>query len=309
MSPETKKHLTLLAKIAITLALLAGSLSFVQFDTLKDCLRNIRGAPLAFSALLLVLGGFAGAASWLCVLRVRWPTIRYRETAACHWSGMFFNSFLPSNVGGDVVKGYMVGRGRGQPGFVVISLLLDRALNLGLLTCIGLFALLIRLNQRVWAAALPVGLIALFLCSPALAKRLSKRMQRWPRTGIRGRLIPLLEPVFELMSTPRRFAQMLAAAGTSQFLKTWQNVFLCQALGLDIPTLCVWYVIPLFGVVSTLPVSIGGLGLRETVALHLSRPLGLDSTHLIAFSLAGHLMVVLVNLLGALPFIFSKRQR
>lgn len=309
MSPETKKHLALFAKIAVTLILLVGSLSFVQFDTLKDHLWDIHVAPLAFSVLLLVLGGFAGAASWLCILRMRWPTIRYRETAACHWSGMFFNSFLPSNVGGDVVKGFMVARGRGQPGFVVISLLLDRALNLGLLMGIGFFALLIRLNQRVWAAALPISLVLLFLCSPALAKRLGKRLQCWPRTGLRGRLIPLLEPVFDLMATPSRFAWMLIAAGTSQGLKTWQNVFLSQALGLDIPTLCVWYVIPLFGLVSALPVSIGGLGLRETVALHLSGPLGIDNTHLIAFSLAGHAMVVLVNLLGALPFVFSKRPR
>lgn len=309
MPPETKKHLALFAKIAVTLILLVGSLSFVQFDTLKDHLRDIHVAPLAFSVLLLVLGGFAGAASWLCILRMRWPTISYRETAACHWSGMFFNSFLPSNVGGDVVKGFMVARGRGQPGFVVISLLLDRALNLGLLTCIGLFALLIRLNQLIWAAALPAALILLFLCSPALAKRWGKRMQRWPRTGLRGRLIPLLEPVFDLMATPQRFAPMLVAAGTSQVLKTWQNIFLIQALGLDIPTLCVWYVIPLFGLVSALPVSIGGLGLRETVALHLSGPLGIDNTHLIAFSLAGHVMVVLVNLLGAIPFVFSKRPR
>ena len=119
----------------------------------------------------------------------------------------------------------------------------------------------------------------------------------------------LLEPVFELMSLPRRFAPMLAAAGVSQLLKTWQNVFLIQALSLDIPALCMWYVIPLFGVVSALPISIGGLGVREVVAHHLAAPLGMDNTHLVAFSLASQFIVTVVDMFGVLPFLFANRHR
>ena len=307
MTPELKNRLTLLAKGTVTLILLGVSLRLVRFDLLTDHLRDIRWFPLTVSALLLTLGGFAGAGSWFCILRLRLPSLSFRETAACHWSGMFFNTFLPSNVGGDVVKGYIVARDRGQPGFVVTSLLLDRALNLGLLCCIGLFALLLRLGRTGWAAAFLAALGLLLMGSLVLARRLADRVRHWPRAGLQGRLALLLEPVFDLMAAPRRFAPMLLAALVSQFLKIWHNVFVLQALGLELPDLCVWYVIPLFGLVSALPVSIGGLGLRETVASRIAAQLGSDSTHLVLFSLAGYVMVTLVNMLGVIPFLFARR--
>ena len=83
-----------------------------------------------------------------------------------------------------------------------------------------------------------------------------------------------------------------------------------QSLGLFILTAkmlpATLLVIPLFGIVSALPVSIGGLGLREMVAQGISGPMHLDNTHLVTLSLAGHLMVVLVNMLGVLPFLLRK---
>ena len=136
---------------------------------------------------------------------------------------------------------------------------------------------------------------------------LGARVRRWPRAGVRGRLVPLLEPVFDWASEPRVFGPTLLAALASQLLKIWHNVFVLRALGIDLPALCVWYVVPIFGLVSALPVSIGGLGLRETVAGRIAASLGSDSSHLVLFSLAGYVMVVLVNMLGAIPFLFAKR--
>ena len=309
MTETTKTLLKSIAKLSVTLALLFVSLRTVRFDALLESLRHADYGLLALSALLLVLGGFAGAASWYFILRMRLPSLHYREAAACHWIGMFFNSFLPSNVGGDAVKGYLVARVKGQTGFIVTSLLLDRALNLGMLLCIGGFSLLLHLGHPFLAAGF-LALLALSLFGTlAAARRLLGRVRRWPRAGLRGKMAAWLEPVFELAAAPRRLFPLLLAALASQFLKTLNNLYLLLALGLTIPTACVWYVIPLFGVVSALPVSIGGLGVRELVAQWISGPLRVDTTHLVTLSLAGHLMVVLVNMLGLVPFMSTRCRR
>ena len=309
MTPKTAKHITGALKLAVTLALLAAALRLIRLDALLESLRDADPGWLAVAAALLLLGGFAGAASWFCILRLRLPALAYREAAACHWSGMFFNSFLPSNVGGDVVKGYIVARDQGQAVFVVASLLLDRAINLGMLVSIGVFALLLQRGHRLCAAGF-LALLALGLAAViALARRFQQRTHAWPQAGLRGKLARLLAPAAELAATPRLLAPALLAGLASQLLKTWHNVFLIHALGLAIPTFCVWYVIPLFGVVSALPLSVGGLGLREMVAQLLSGPLALDNTHLVTLSLAGHLMTVLVNMLGLVPFLLRKSGR
>jgi len=309
MTPKTKSRLKGLAKLAVTLTLLALAFRMIRFDTLLESLRHADYGLLAVAAAIIILGGFAGAGSWYCILRTRLPSLPYRAVAACHWSGMFFNSFLPSNVGGDVVKGYIVARDQGQTGFVVTSLLLDRVINLGLLLCMGVFTLLLQLGDRLWAAGFLVLLAGLLLGVLASARWLQGKVRRWPQAGLRGKVAALLDPVFELAATPRLLFPTLLAAFASQFLKTLHNVFVILALGLKIPTFCVWYVIPLFGMVSALPVSIGGLGLREMVAQGISGPMHLDNTHLVTLSLAGHLMVVLVNMLGALPFLLRKTGR
>ena len=306
MDVPNNKRLKGAAKVAVTLTLLALALRLTHFETLMESLRHADVTLLAASALLITLGGFAGTGSWYCILRTRLPSLTYLKVAGYYWSGMFFNSFLPSNVGGDVVKGYIVTRDQGQAGFVVTSLLLDRAINLSLLLCIGVFALLLQLGQPLWGAGFLV-LLGLGVAGVLASSRwLHARVAAWPRDSRRGRAAGLLEPVFELAATPRLLFPTLLAAFASQALKTANNVILIFALGLKIPALCVWVVIPLFGMVSALPISIGGLGVREMVAHGIAGPMHLNNTHLVTLSLAGHLMVVLVNMLGALPFLLRQ---
>ena len=309
MTPHAKDILKTGLKLTVTGVLLCASLLMVDFETMGESVRQADIGLLAVSALILLLGGFAGAASWFCILRMRLPAIRYREVAASHWCGMFFNSFLPSNVGGDVVKGYLMARESGQTGFVVTSLLADRVLNLVILLCIGGFAALLQFGHPWLAVGFLLLLSALLAAVLMTIGRLRARLQRWPRAGLRGKAADLVEPMCELAATPRVLLPMLLTALVSQMLKIWHNAFVIRALGLAVPTLCVWYVIPLFGLVSALPVSIGGLGLRELVAQWLSHPLQLSNTHLITFSLAGHMMVVLVNMLGLFPFMSRKYRR
>ena len=312
-----RKFAILGCKLAVTLVLLGAALCMIRLDTLAASLRGADIVPTLAAALLLVLGGFAGAASWFCILRLRLPGLRFRDAAACHWVGMFFNSFLPSNVGGDVMKGWLVSRAvsgsqpEGRAGVIVVSLLLDRVVNLAMLLGIGGFALL--LERLGWLAA--AGFLV--LCALAVAAAMVFARQhvqsvvepdtqphRW-KTLFRS----LVSDLLALAGTPRRLLPFLLAAFASQLLKTASNVFVVYALGLNIPLFCVWYVIPLFGVLSALPISIGGLGVREMAAHAIAEPLQIDNTCLIALSLAGHLLTVLVNLLGAIPLMFRRYRR
>ena len=285
--PWLKKYGAAL-KLAVTLTLLAAAFRMVCFDTLAETFRAASAGPLVIAALALILGGFAGAASWFCILRLGLPDLRFRDAAACHWIGMFFNSFLPSNIGGDIVKGTLI-HSKAPVSFTVASLFIDRAVNLALLLGIGCFTWLLQGGGILSAAAA----FSAFLALLALALTFILNRFRHPPFSAHPH-----------MGT----VNLLLAAFASQFLKTWSNVLVASALGLSIPPACVWSVVPLFGLVSALPISIGGLGVRELAAQGLAGPLQVDNTHLIALSLAGHGLTVLVNLFGAIPF-FARRSR
>lgn len=304
MTAPSLNHLKTGLKLAVSLVLLAFSLHLIRLGQLADNLRGARLGPLGISALLLFISGFAGASSWFFILRVRIRHIRFRDVLSVHWTGMFFNTFLPSNVGGDVVKGCLMAQGKNATGFVVASVLLDRLLNLGLLLIIGLFSLLYAMGHRVVASVF----LGMTLVSIVAAIRFAQLML--PRLGqgaSTGKISRFISPVCELTASPAALLPALLAASVSQSLKIWQNAFVIYAVGLNLPSRYVWFVIPLFGIVSALPISIGGLGVREVVAQFIASPLRLDTTDLVALSLAGHLMVVLINMLGVIPFVFTKR--
>lgn len=305
MTLPTDKRLKAGLKLAVTLVLLAFSLHFIRPGQLVQSLHGARLGPLAVSALLLLMGTFAGAASWFFILRMRLGHIRFREVLATHWAGMFFNTFLPTNVGGDVVKSCVMARGKNATGFIVTSVILDRLLNLGLLLLIGLLALLCTTGHRAAAGILSAAAIAAAAGTVAVSRYVWRRLRQAGHTGKGARV---LRPVCELAATPKTLFPALFAAALSQSLKIWQNAFVIHALGLSLPTLYVWFIIPLFGIVSALPVSIGGLGVREVVAQFIAGPLNLDNTDLVSLSLAGHVMVILLNMFGLVPCLLLKRK-
>jgi len=303
MNASMRHSLRIAFKVAVTLVFLAVTFRVIRPAVLLARARAADPGPLFMALLLLLTGGFAGAASWWCILRTRLPGLAYRRIAAWHWMGMFFNSFLPSNIGGDVVKGVAAARDAGQTGFVVTSVLLDRALNLGVLLGIGAVALLLQTGRLAGAAGLVAGSLALMPLAGASARRLGRPQPRDGGNGIRGMLAALALAVIDWVAAPRLFLPAVAAALVSQLCKTWSHVYVIRAFGLELPEACVWTLIPLFGMVSALPLSIGGLGVREWVAQRMAGPMRLDETHLVALSLGGHLVVVLVNMLGAVSFL------
>jgi uncharacterized membrane protein YbhN (UPF0104 family) len=75
-------------------------------------------------------------------------------------------------------------------------------------------------------------------------------------------------------------------------------------LNLDLS--CVWYIIPLFGVISVLPISLGGIGIREYVAIAIAAPLTLQQEELVVLSLVSHVLFISVNCLGLIPFVMMR---
>lgn len=307
MRSEIRRRIGLALKILMTLGLLIATIRFIEIDKVFEYLAAAKKGYFICAALVVVAGCFAGSASWYCVLKVRFPDVLFRKVVSWYWCGLFFNSFMPSNIGGDVVKGYVVSRDKGNVGFVVSSLLTDRIINLGILLCIGFIALLIQLKYQLWAivfCALCIGMLAI---APVLARFIVIKIDKLYSNGLVNRIVGFILPIVELAATPKLFISTILAACVSQSCKIGQNVFAIWALGVSIPVFSVWYLIPLLGVVSALPVSIGGLGVREMVALSLAGPMQVDTTDLVVLSLVGHFMVVLVNMFGVIPFLFGRK--
>ncbi len=301
--PERKRLALLAFKLTVSLILIGFVLKSIDRSLLLQSFSGIRASHLALAALILVCGGIAGALSWYSVIRAGGIDVPFSRILAMHWCGMFFNSFLPSNIGGDFYKGWMLVRERDtRISPVAAGIIVDRVLNFSLLILTGLAALaLARGAHALAAAAVMAGASAL------AAAFMGARAGRCAEGG--GRLTLFICSLFQLFREPRRCLLALCAAALSQGCKIGCHIFLVTAMGLAIEASSVWYVIPLFGVVSALPISLGGLGVREGVAISIAGPAGVVAEDLVVLSLAGHALFILVNSFGILPLLIRGRTR
>jgi len=281
--------------------LLAVALATIDLAALAGLFRNARPLPFLQALLLLALGGCAGALSWHAALRTVLPDLPFRRTFALHWTGMFFNTFLPSNLGGDVVKGLLATRDGHAGQSVTAGILVDRLANMGLLVLIGVVSYLLHLGHPLPAGALLAGALLLPLLLPAAARGILRAAR--PAATPVGRLC---RELLRSTTSVRACGLLFGAASVSQLCKIGMHVLLIRALGIDLPESAVWFVVPLFGLVSALPISVGGLGVRECFAQQIAAPLGFGLLPLTTLSLAGHLAVVIVNLFGLIPYLLNR---
>jgi glycosyltransferase 2 family protein len=288
-------------KFVVTLFFLMIVISRVDLSTFKYALIAIEPLPAWIAAAVLITGAMAGSLSWYFVVRASVITVPLRGIVATYWSGMFFNSFLPSSIGGDFFKGWLLVRNNEIAlSNAVSSIIVDRVINFSLLIVIGVVSLSLYLERGFLAGALISSALLLAAAFVVIA-------HCWYKKDRCGKFALVIHHCLCLFRKHSNYLGAFVAAALSQSCRIGCHYFLIRALHLDLPVVSIWFVIPLFGIISALPISIGGLGVREGVALWIANALGNVTEDLVCLSLAGHLLFVMINSLGLFPFLMNGR--
>jgi uncharacterized membrane protein YbhN (UPF0104 family) len=225
---------------------------------------------LSLSVWVAVLGGFlfghlVGAYKWWSMLTTMGVPFSLREGVRCYAAGLFANLCLPGIVGGDVVRASLATRGAGRVEAVVLGSLADRGIDLTALAVVmgagALFAgsqvssTIVQVGLWLLAAGLAGGLLAGFLLVLLPGQRWLGRFRR-----------PLMRIRVALRKLTRRpstaivcFTLALGIQGGFVLLNAWIG----RSLGVAVP-IEAWFVAwPLAKLAGLLPVSLGGLGVRD----------------------------------------------
>jgi len=263
------RWLTLSLRLLVSAAVVWWLLRWLGDERLWAAFRSVGLWPwlLALGA-WLALQAVSGL-KWRHLVGAAGGELPRRAALRFHFVGLFANLWLPSLIGGDLLRAGLALRGRTGKAAVVLGSLVDRLSDLaalGLIASAGLWAAPLgaqgrdgRIEPRtilLWLfGALLVGALAglLLLSSP---RRL------WPRALQRVGL-GLTRAVRAMQAAPRAclWGLLLACGLQSGFVLI--NVGLGTAMGLLMP-LPLWLLLwPLAKVAAMLPVSLGGLGVRE----------------------------------------------
>lgn len=303
-------------KLFVSLALLALLLARTDLKAIGALFRSLR-VPIFFGSILLyLLAQLLSTVRWRCLLQAEKIHLSFWRLVLLYYEGMFFNLMLPTAIGGDLVRGYQVSRLTERREASLASILVERLSGFAALAIIGCIAIIpayAHVNDPaiVWLmVGSAAGMIALI--ASLLSDRLQALFLRLLHGVGLGRFHDTAHRLYEAVQqywTHR--GALLLALGLSLILQSMViTIFflISQALNLSVPLRYFFLFVPLISVISMLPISIAGLGLREGSAVYLFSKVGLDSAGALSLSLLWFAVTALCSGLGGVVFLFGHTQ-
>jgi uncharacterized protein (TIRG00374 family) len=304
-----KPPFLLLAKVAVSVALLGYLLSTTDLGSLHRRVRAGDTVLLALAVMLYTLTLALATWRWRLLLRAQGYRAPIGRLGASYLVATFFNNFLPSNIGGDVIR---VRDGSALTGSTTTSLAIvaiDRILGLGALYLLALVAWLTGPERlRGLAGARPVlvamGIVFLALAyvffRPVTARRLMAVTRLNTLRWAREKFEVVQGAVHVYREQMRAVWAAFAASVALQSLIVCFYYDVAQSLRIPLPLPFAFLMVPLCSLVQTVPVSFNGWGIRESVFIVYFGQVGLPRESALAFSLAGAGLMALLSLPGAI---------
>jgi uncharacterized protein (TIRG00374 family) len=267
--------------------------------------------PLGFllALAILCLGLLLSALRWRILLAAAGVSVSLGRALHLYVLGYFFNFFLPTTVGGDIVRA--VGFGRGTPLSVLGgSILVERLLGFGCLLAIGIAASFSLASLQVVRQALLLA-AGLFVAGVLLLV-----LMPLPEVSRPGRVARILAGLRRTALEVRGYGFHSRALALGLLLSFgWQlslvgvHVVLSYGLGVVAPVKSLLALVPVTQAVTMIPVSLGGLGIREMGYEFFFRTAGYDASAGVALGVAWlGVSIVLALAGGALHLVTPLRR-
>jgi hypothetical protein len=295
-------------KVAATIGLLWFALGRIDWTVVGLRLNAIN--PLFGVAAIIVLGlqPLLAAFRWRVIARYCGFGMTIAQAYRLSLIGAFFNQTLPSSLGGDGARIWLLVKGGTAPSAATYSVLLDRVMGL-----LGLIILAVACLP--WSLAIisnPVGRASLIVCalggSAAIGVFLSfgkldaAWTRRWWMTRHAGDVSRL---AWRLLSAPASAAAIVLPSlvlHASTIVAVW---LIAQGIGAALGVFQALVVVPPMLLIATIPISIGGWGVRETVMAIMFGFLGLAETDGVIVSVLFGAAMFFIGAIGGLVWVIT----
>ena len=304
----------IVARWLAALVVLAILIHFLPLHLLGEAIRRVRVTRFVAILLGYLLAHSVGIAKWRMVVNAAGARLDYATSAQCYTGGLFATLFLPSIIGGDVVRLAVGLRRSPNPAAVLAGNVVDRFLDMSAqagLVLLGIIllpgslpkTLEVQVRNGIFVfCGIVIGLLVLILLlyRPILSGR-SVRFRR--------RLARLRHALRAGWSRPQVlvFGWLMGTAIQSTFLIL--TALLAISCGLFLPLRVWFFAWPLAKLAALLPLTQGGIGVREAALVGLLSPFGAPAHLVLASGLVWEGVVIVGGLVaGCTAFLLRRSE-
>lgn len=286
-------------KAAVSTGLLYFVLTKVGARNVIDALGDAGAFSFLFATGLFVLMVFLTSVRWGLLLQRNIGAI---ELFRLQMLGTFFNTFLPGLVGGDAVKIYYLYKKAGMGTEAVASVFMDRYLGYAALMTLGLISYPFGLGSfyGTWITWVLPSMVAAFTLGSLVVFGLEIGRSRFES------LSKVYGYFRSYWSRKAVLAKAMAIGLMVHSISALMVFTLSRGMGEDIPLATLLVFIPVISTLAALPVSVGGIGIREGAMILLLGTVGVEADRATALSFLWYFSMVAGSSLGVTEYIRDK---
>ncbi len=305
MREGTRRRVGNLIRIGISAGLLIWLLHRYDFRGVVRYFADLNLSVWTTAFLMLMAAQVLSSVRWWILARTfsfpgRWPTY-----LGFYYVGMFFNLFLPTGIGGDLFKVHFLSREEGRRFLAAFTVVGDRLFGLIAMLILGGSAAL------VWPGLLP-GPFTIFLAVSSLLipaalaglpllQMLVRRI--WPRAAHH------LDGLLALWRRPWQLIFVLVLSFCLQGLGMGAVALLGRGIGIDMPFPFYMAVLPLVALMTLIPVSFSGIGVREGAFVYFFGLKGVGAEPAFGLGLLFFSLYVAMSLVGGIAYAVGVHRR
>lgn len=306
-----KKRLISYLKLFIGLSLIFFIFSRIEWYEFINTIKRINPVYIYISTILFFFPGiWLSVLKWKKLLLIHNIDLPFKQLYLYYLMGTFFNNFLPSAIGGDIIRVFYLKRATNKFAEITSSIIMERLTGLLALIFIFAFSVILNLsfiyqipyiNYIIISIVFTLTIMFFLLNNGGINKIISKFKF----------LTPLIKKIIELseaLFNYRYHKKVLVLTFIISIIFVLFGVFATYiyflAIGIKIPILRLILIYTIIQLIGILPISINSLGVSEGAFIILYGLIGISSVDSLTVALLGRILMMVVSLSGGVVYIF-----
>jgi uncharacterized protein (TIRG00374 family) len=287
----------------------------ISLASLMSKLAKLDSGMLLIGIIVGLFCVIISAYQWQCLLDGEGIHIDLRKLTNFYLVGIAFNHFLPTGMGGDVVKAYYAGKEGQNVVGSTSAVIMSRVTGFFGMLCVAIPAIIIWHSIFAPSLIVPFLLSCVVMCTALcgtllLVTLLPRLAGKWVKIGIVASVIKMGKTIRTSCTRPH-FIYKAVLCGIIFHLSAALNYY-CYAKMLNIPASINFYMvaIPFVSLVAFLPISLNGYGLREGALVAIFATMHAPASVVLLTALLIDVQTLLFGAIGSLIYItMGRRQR
>lgn len=303
MKDKMKNTMSLLLRFGLSGALLYYISRQIDFEATMEVLKSADITNLVYSLLIFFFIHYLLLVRWQLFIKGLDVSVEFLNLVSHFFVGLFGNLFLPTSIGGDVLKTIGLCKSSDEKPRVVASVLLDRLSGFAGISLVAVLSYIFGysfIEEKF--LAIPIALmgsglltIVTLLFNKTFYSITCKLLKGFPKLS--GGLMTMHDDIQMLKNHKIKGFLAIGVGALGQVVFAIMMYFIAKALHQDIPIVYFLIFAPLINVVSIVP-SIGGLGVREMGAVFLFGKIGVAEGVAASMTLLIFVYMVIIGLIG-----------